>query len=112
VAVTPAPQNNTLAHSTHRQADTDMSELKKTVILHSDALLALQECCTNLMDSKKQMLRDIFQMNERFKKKFADFSARMEEMTEAISNLKHSPNRASTKFRKEHHSHPDIDIDL
>jgi hypothetical protein len=112
MAVTPAPQNNTLAHSTHRQADTDISDLKETAILHSDALLALRECCTNLIDSQKQMSRDIFQMNEGFNKKFADFSARMEDMTEAISNLKHSPNRASTKFRKEHHSHPDIDIDL
>lgn len=98
-----ASVNLTTAAQAEEQPNSTVIQLKETVNPHSEALLALRECCNTLVDSQKQMTLDITQMNDGINKRFADFSVHMDDMTEAIGNLKHSPTRTGMKMRKAHH---------
>lgn len=109
-AVTPAPRTAATTELGPNNATAEVQVLRDTANLHSSALLALEKCCTTLMATQTQMSADIYHMNEGFNKRFEEFSAKMEDMTEAISNLKHSPSRSGSKVRKEHHALPDVPL--
>jgi hypothetical protein len=87
--------------------DEAFKELAAISNQHSSALLELRECCASLCVSQKKMSDEIVAMNKTFNEKFDIMTHRMDDMSETLNSLKHSPTRGS-KQRKELHSLPDI----
>jgi len=77
---------------------------------HSNALLDLRDVVNTLAATQKRMSDDMLQMNHNIHQKFdimanqmEHMSAHMEEMTEVVNSLKHSPTRSGGKLLKGMH---------
>ncbi len=82
-------------------------ELEQTTNSHSNALMDLRSVVTTLASTQAKMSKDIGTMNANFNLRFEhmahkmeDMTTRREDMTEALSNLKHSPTRSGSKVHK------------
>lgn len=73
-----------------------IQKLQQTANNHLAALLDLQECCTNLMQSQQTLTKQIADMN-------AGITHKFEAMSASIVNLKLSPTRHCQKIHKNFH---------
>jgi len=92
------------------QRSQDLHELTTVTNSHSNALLDLRDVVNTLAATQKRMSDDMLQLNHNIHQKFdimanqmEHMSAHMEEMTEVVNSLKHSPTRSGGKLLKGMH---------
>jgi hypothetical protein len=105
-----ATNTNQTAPAVSSTSDEVIQQLKITTNSHSNTLMDLQDCCTTLVLAQKQMALDITNMNKGIDKRFEDMAVHLDNMSEAIVSLKHSPSCSGQKMQKGCHTLPDINL--